>query len=69
MNAVPSTTGRDAALEAEIDATYELMITATTDEASKAYWRDMVSLIYKRSPVQIQKMEFERRLAIKRARV
>jgi hypothetical protein len=59
---------RDALLEAEIDAAYESMIHAKTDEESKAHFHDMARLIARRSPMQIQKMELTRRLLIKQAR-
>lgn len=66
MSAIPL--DRDAILEAEIDAAYESMIHAKTDEGSKAHFHVMVRLIARRSPTQIQRMELARRLMLKQAR-
>lgn len=58
----------DADLESEIDAAYERMIHAPTDEESKSAFHEMCLLIARRSPHQIQKMELDRRLVIRQAR-
>ena len=59
---------RDAILEAQIDAAYELMVSAKTDEGSKEAFHVMARLIAQRSPQRIQKMELERRLMLKLTR-
>lgn len=59
---------RDADLERQIDAAYELMVKAKTDEESKDHWRVMVGLIGRRSQSQILRMELAKRLARKQAR-
>lgn len=59
---------RDAELEAEIDAAYERMVTAKTDEGSKEAFHDMARLIGRRSQSQILKMELAKRLARKQAK-
>lgn len=67
MNAVTQP-DRDAELEIEIDAAYDAMIAAKTDEESTAYFKTMARLIARRSPYQIQKMEIARRIAMRAAR-
>jgi hypothetical protein len=60
---------RDVALEVEIDAAYNQMVDpAKTDEESRAHFHEMCRLIARRSPQRIQKMELDRRIALKRAR-
>jgi hypothetical protein len=59
---------RDADLEREIDAVYERMVSASTEDESKALFAQMAQLIHRRSPHQVQKMELERRLSIRQAR-
>lgn len=59
---------RDAALEAQIDAAYDAMVTAKTDEESKAHFRDMAVLIGRRSQHQILKMELDKRIARRAAK-
>lgn len=56
----------DAALEARIDAAYERMVKAPTDEESLDLFSEVNRLILQRSPSQLLKMEMERR---QRARV
>lgn len=51
----------DAALEARIDAAYDLMIKAPTDEESKEQFSVVNRLIRQRSPTQLLKLEMERR--------
>lgn len=59
----------DERLELEIDGEYDLMLAAKTDEESKSHFLEMCRLIHRRSPTQVQKMEIERRLAIRQAKV
>lgn len=51
----------DVALEAQIDAAYDLMIKAPTDEESKEQFGVVNRLIRQRSPTQLLKLEMERR--------
>lgn len=52
----------DNALEAQIDAAYEFMASAKTDEASREYLSEMSRLILQRSQSQQLKLELERRM-------
>lgn len=56
----------DAELEAKIDAAYERMIHAPTDEESRDLFGEVNRLILRRSKTQLLKLELERRV---RARV
>jgi hypothetical protein len=58
----------DAALEASIDAAYEAMVRAPTDEASREWFGIINRLILQRSPVQLLKLELERRMRAKAKR-
>jgi hypothetical protein len=51
----------DAKLEAQIDAAYQKMITAPTDEGSLEMFSVINRLIGQRSPTQLLKLEMERR--------
>ena len=51
----------DAELEARIDAAYERMVRAPTDEESREYFKEVNLLIRQRSPTQLLKLELERR--------
>ena len=55
----------DAALEAQIDAAYEAMVRAPTDEQSREWFSIVNSLISRRSPSQLLKLELERRMRAK----
>ncbi|MDP9090169.1 MAG: hypothetical protein M3O26_15665 [Pseudomonadota bacterium] len=71
MNATLDTSrqaARDEQLEREIDAAYERMLAASAETESREHFLEMARLIYRRSPQQVQKMEVERRLEIKRAK-
>lgn len=52
----------DNALEAQIDAAYEFMASAKTDESSREYLSEMSRLILRRSQSQQLKLELERRM-------
>lgn len=52
----------DAKLEAQIDAAYERMVKAPTDEESKEQFSVVNRLIRQRSPTQLLKLELERRI-------
>jgi hypothetical protein len=60
---------RDAALEAQIDAAYEIMVKAPTDEESREHFSVVNRLLLQRSPTQLLKLELERRMRrkVKRA--
>lgn len=58
----------DADLEIEIDRQYELMLRASDDSMAAEHFKAMALLVRQRSSEQIQRMERERRLEIKRAR-
>lgn len=53
----------DAALEARIDAAFERMVKAPTDNESKECWSECSRLILRRSTTQKLKLELERRQA------
>lgn len=71
MSAQPDDRGlqADAALEIQINAACARMVDpATSEEESRVAWADMASLIFRRSPHQILKMELERRIARKESK-
>lgn len=68
MNAVRSQEQMDADLETEIDVMYERMIAEPDEVKARAHFQEMALLIRRRSHFQIQKMELERRLAMRQAK-
>ncbi|MHB8272786.1 hypothetical protein [Bradyrhizobium sp.] len=59
----------DSDRESLIDAAYDQMIAASDESIQRQHWRDMLYHIRLRSPEQILKMETERRIGEKFARL
>jgi hypothetical protein len=68
MNAVQSQEQIDAALELAIDAAYDAMLAEPEEEKAISHFCIMRDLIAQRSQTQIERMQRERRLEIKRAK-
>jgi hypothetical protein len=65
MNAMRTQEQMDADLEVEIDAACERMSKGKSEAEQRAAWTEMAVLIRRRSPMQVMKMELERRIARK----
>jgi hypothetical protein len=68
MSAVRSQEQIDADLERVIDVEYDAMLAEPDDEKAIAHFCAMRDLIGQRSQDQIDRMQAEKRLAIKRAK-